>query len=516
MTKRTIFMLVNNIDVNKGGINSVVFSRTHLFNNEKYTSNILTLDDKTNYPEIEEQLKEDGRLEKSSRIINVYEYYRNKFMQDGRVNEEMRKHYEKNMQREEEGYHYQLEGNVARYFENGRYVKYKRWDNDGKLFVVDYFSSIRVRSSREEYHPDGYLVKKLTYHPTNNKVTQIHYYTKEGFCYLSTWYNHQTEKVQRVVLFSPDKQNAKMFLNNVEFHCYFLEELCRTQELSPIIICDGPGSSVKLQKIDRNLAIRIYILHTNHLVAPYQIGGEVKKGIAQVLKNEDEFAPIVVLTNHQKIDIETQFSDRKWNLHVISHAVEPQSESVKKQDNLVVYVGRLSQEKRVSALIEAFKKVNEELPDARLDIYGDGPEKAELQKLVKTLKLTKAVKFKGYTTDARSKLAEALFSVNTSVNEGQGLVMLEGMAERTPTLAFNINYIVREIASQEAGKTVENGNVEAMAEAMIDWLYKPEEVKKLGDKALDIIRKNYSVANYYRQWDQLFDEEIRRQQNLKD
>lgn len=511
MMKRIVFMLVNGININMGGISSVILSRTHLFNNEKYTSAIVTLDDKPNYPEIEQALKDDGRLAQPAHIINIYDYYRNKFTQDGRINEEMRRHYEQNLQHEEEGYHYHFEGNMARYFENGRYVKYKRWDADGRLAVVDYFSDIRVRKTREEYHPDGYLIKKLTYHPTDNKVTQIHYYTKEGFCYLSTWFNHENGRIQRIVLFSPNKQNAKVFLNNVEFHSYFLQELCEQQEQTPVVICDGPGSSLKLQQVEQDKAVRIYAIHTNHLEAPYRLGGKVKKDVGYVLENTDQQVPIVVLTNQQKIDIETQFSDRPWNLHVISHAMEPQHEKVQKQDNLIVYVGRFNKEKRVELLIESFKKVAEELPDVQLHLYGAGPEKAALQKLVKSLKLGKFVKFKGYTTDARSKLAEALFTVNTSVNEGQSLVMLEAMAEGTPTLTFNINYIVREIANQTAGKTVENGDTEALAEAMIDWLYNPEEVKALGESGLRSIRENYSLANHYKQWDQLIEEEIHRQ-----
>lgn len=509
--KRTVFMLVNDVNVKKGGINSVIFSRTHLFNNDKYNSHIVTLDDNTSYPEIERELKADGRLAENAHIINVYDYYRNKFTQEGQINEEMRNHYEKNKQHEEEGYHYQFEGNMARYFENGRYVKYKRWDTNGQLFVVDYFSTIRVRSSREEYHPDGYLIKKMTYHPTTNKTTQVHHYTKEGFCYLSVWFHYQTGKIQRIVLFSPNKQNAKVFLNNLEFHSYFLQELCELESQRPIMICDGPGSSLKLQKIAKDKAVRIYTLHTNHLQAPYKLGGELKKDSARVLNNEDHQAPLVVLTNNQKIDIETQFSNREWNMHVISHAVEHQQQLVEKQDNLIVAVSRFHEEKRIDLLIEAFRKVVDEVPDAILHLYGAGPEKDKLQKLVKSLKLAKSIKFKGYTTEASSKLAEALFTVNTSVNEGQGLVILEAMAQRTPTLSFKINYIVREVASQTVGKTVENGNVDALAEAMIDWLYNPQQVKALGDKAWDIIAKNYSVAQNYKAWDQLFETEISRQ-----
>lgn len=509
--KRSILMLANDVNVNKGGINSVMFSRTHMFNNEQYTSRIVTLDDKINYPEIEQQLKEDGRLSAETSIINIYDFYRNKFSDDGVINEEMRTHYEKNMEREEPGYHYYLEGNTARYFDNGRYVKYKRWDEEGNLFVVDYFSTMRVRSIREEYHPDGYLQRKMTYHPSNNKITQMHYFTKEGFCYLSRWFNHKTDKIQRVILFSPDRQNAKVFLNNMEFHTYFLEELCDLEQQPPIFICDGPGSSSTLQKMTAQKAVRIYALHTNHLQEPYVLGGELKRTTASLLTNEDHEAPLVVLTNRQKIDIETQFSERPWNIHVISHALEAKTEPVEKTDNLIVVAGRYHKEKRLDLLIEAFNKVLDEVPDATLHLYGEGPEKLALQKLVKQLKIGKSVSIKGYTTEVNKKVAQALFTVNTSGFEGQGLVMLEAMAQKTPTISFKINYIVREVYDNSAGAVVENGNVDKLAEKMVDWLYNPNDTKALGQRAFEVIEENYKVKNQYRLWQQLFESEIARQ-----
>lgn len=507
--KRKIFMVVHDSDVNKGGINSVMFSRSHLFNNEQYSSSIVTLDDKTNYLEIEQQLKEDGRLAPEASIINIYEFYRNKFTHGG-VNEEMRQHYEKNLQREEEGYHYSIEDDIARYFQNGRYVKFKRWDEDGRLVVVDYFSEMRFRIVREEYHPDGYLIKKTTFHPSNNKPTQSHYYTKEGFCYLSRWFNHLNGKQLRVVLFSPDKQKAKAFENNLLFHSYFLDELCELEETKPIVICDGPNTVRKVQMMSSNKAVRIYTIHSNHLVAPYKLGGEVREDIGKIIANEDEEAPVVVLTNRQKIDLETQFSNRHWNLPIISHAMEVPTEFPKKQDNLIVVVSRYSEVKRLHLLIEAFQKTLDAVPDAKLHLYGEGPLKKDLQKQIRKLKMTKSVLLKDYTTDVASKLGAALFTVNTSESEGQGLVMLEAMAQKTPTIAFNINYIVREIQDQTAGKVVPDGDVEKLAETMIDWLYNPKKTKQLGETAYEVVKKYYSTTQQYQRWEQLFEEETAR------
>ena len=44
-----------------------------------------------------------------------------------------------------------------------------------------------------------------------------------------------------------------------------------------------------------------------------------------------------------------------------------------------LYVGRLSREKSVTRLVDAFRLVLEQMPSARLSIVGDGPQAEELQ-----------------------------------------------------------------------------------------------------------------------------------------
>lgn len=512
MMKRKIFMISHDSDVNKGGINSVMFSRSHLFDNDKYSSDIVTLDYKGHYHEIEQQLKDDGRLSPNSKIINVYDYYRDKFS-TGQVNEEMQEHYAKNLQKEEGNYHYNFEGDVGRYFENGQYVKFKRWDENGRLLVVDYFMESRVRIAREEYHVDGYMSKKTTYHPSTNKTTQVHYYTKEGFCYLTSWFNFTTGKQIRVLLFNPKEKHAVPFVNFQDFHTYFLNELCSLQDVKPIVICDGPSTARKVQGMSPDKAVRIYTLHSHHLEAPYEFGGKIKERHSVILSNPDNLAPVVVLTERQKDDIEKQLSDHKLNLRVISHALDIEKVNVEKQDNLIVIVGRFSEIKRFSLLVDAFKIVLDSVPDAKLHFYGEGSTKEKIKTQISKLKIQDSVSLMPYTVEKNEKLASALFTINTSEFEGQGLVILEAMAQKTPVLAFDISYIVREVQDNIAGKVVPNGDVEKLAEAMIDWLYKPEEVKALGEKAQEIIRQDYSINNQYVAWDSLFESEIERLNN---
>jgi glycosyltransferase involved in cell wall biosynthesis len=59
----------------------------------------------------------------------------------------------------------------------------------------------------------------------------------------------------------------------------------------------------------------------------------------------------------------------------------------KSNDPVVIYLGRLKKYKRVDNIIEAFKTVKNEIPNAKLWIVGLGDEKDRLEKLVKDLGL---------------------------------------------------------------------------------------------------------------------------------
>lgn len=506
MTKRTVFMVVWDVDVNKGGINSVMFRRTHLFNNERYRSAIVTLDDKPyGYAAIERTLHEDGRVDSEAPIINVYDYYRKKMTRDKNVSDEDREHYEELHKREEKGYKIQDDEHATLYFLNGQFVKHKKWDTNGQLASIDYYySNTRVIAYTEEYHPDGYLIRKSTYHPKNGGLNQILHYTTDGHCYLARWFNSGTGKQQRIVLFSPDTKEAVAFDNNNEFHTYFLEELARAEQAKPYFICDGPGSAFKIQQVSKDLAYRIYAIHTTVYEEPFTRGSQLKENHQRLFANKEANVPVVVLTEHQKADLEADFGDN-FDYHVISHAMNVRQLSVEKKPFVASIVSRLASEKRIDLAIKAFKMVVREEPDAMLNIYGAGDQQETLQKLIRRLKLTNHVFLKGYTTHADDVFAESQFTIITSRYEGQSLVALEAYANKTTVVTFNINYLVEEMYDNpEIASVVADEDIEALSDAMIALFKEPERAKAMGEAGYQLVQTHYSSDEQYKKWDALF------------
>ncbi len=103
---------------------------------------------------------------------------------------------------------------------------------------------------------------------------------------------------------------------------------------------------------------------------------------------------------------------------------------------LIVYAGRHVQEKRVDRLVRGFALARERRPHLRLELYGDGPERAHVQELARTLGLDSSVLQHGRRPEEEvaDAIARAACLVTASEREGYGLVVVEAAAQGTPSV----------------------------------------------------------------------------------
>jgi glycosyltransferase involved in cell wall biosynthesis len=104
--------------------------------------------------------------------------------------------------------------------------------------------------------------------------------------------------------------------------------------------------------------------------------------------------------------------------------------------DLVVYAGRHVKEKRVPALVRAFAEARLSRPALRLELYGDGPERARVEALVKELGLASSVRVHGRRPEdeVAAAMARAACLATASEREGYGLVVVEAAACGTPSV----------------------------------------------------------------------------------
>lgn len=103
---------------------------------------------------------------------------------------------------------------------------------------------------------------------------------------------------------------------------------------------------------------------------------------------------------------------------------------------LVVFAGRHIPEKRVPALVRGFAALREHAPELRLVIYGDGPEYAEVLRVIEAAGLGDVASAPGFVghRELEERLATALCMVLPSRREGYGLVVVEAAARGVPSV----------------------------------------------------------------------------------
>lgn len=164
--------------------------------------------------------------------------------------------------------------------------------------------------------------------------------------------------------------------------------------------------------------------------------------------------------------------------------------------NYAFYFGRLSIEKGILNLVEAMKNIEQ----GRLIIAGDGPEREEIEKMIKDNNLTAKIKLVGYLNqkEVRKYIKNAKFIVVPSIwYENCPYSILETMEIGKPIIGSRIGGIPELIEDGENGFLYQYDNVSELTEKMT-YLFNDDKLTQLqGEKSRKIYEENYSEKIYY-------------------
>lgn len=162
---------------------------------------------------------------------------------------------------------------------------------------------------------------------------------------------------------------------------------------------------------------------------------------------------------------------------------------------VIIAVGRLTKQKDFPTLLRAFAQVRQKRL-ARLMILGEGEERSRLEALVQELNLVADVALPGFVANPFAYMAQASMFVLSSLFEGLPTVLIEAMAVGTPVVSTNCKSGPMEILDQgRYGKLTQVGNVEELAEAMLQTLDQPIESQLLQQRAKEYSLER-SLENY--------------------
>jgi glycosyltransferase involved in cell wall biosynthesis len=145
-------------------------------------------------------------------------------------------------------------------------------------------------------------------------------------------------------------------------------------------------------------------------------------------------------------------------------------------------------------LLEAAKKIIKEQADTRFVIVGDGPLKNQLILDLKNTNLSGNFKLlSGLTEDVLLAVYGcADVFVLPSVQEGQGIVLLEAQAAGKPVVAFNIGGVNEAVLNGETGLLVERGSIAELADALLNLLSDKSSREKMGEAGRRFVMENFT------------------------
>ncbi len=148
---------------------------------------------------------------------------------------------------------------------------------------------------------------------------------------------------------------------------------------------------------------------------------------------------------------------------------------------MILFAGRLAEQKRVDDLLKALDLLHHIQPNARTIIAGDGPLRDSLEELAQLYQLDDYVRFVGHRDDVPMILAAADLLVLPSAYEGLPNVVLEAMRFRKPVVATSAPGTVEVVVDGETGILTPIGNPRALAKALRDLIRDPAMATRMGD-----------------------------------
>lgn len=277
--------------------------------------------------------------------------------------------------------------------------------------------------------------------------------------------------------------------------------------------------SYKLGKISRNIDLWIFFIGGDTLVLPMLTAKLLRKKVVlasvssslQTVKsaNDNLSNPVEILENinrslSNRIILHSLNLIKEWNLEKYKDKVSIAHEyfiefdkfkikkKLNKRDNLVGYVGRLSEEKGVLNFVKAIPEMKE-TDGIKFLIGGDGHLRSEIKRYLNEKNLNNGVKLSGWIShdNLPDYLNELRLLVIPSYTESGPIIALETMACSTLVLATPVGVIPDVIKDGETGFVMENNSPECIARNIIRTLNHPN-LEKIAENARRLVKRKFS------------------------
>lgn len=177
----------------------------------------------------------------------------------------------------------------------------------------------------------------------------------------------------------------------------------------------------------------------------------------------------------------------------------------------LISVGRLHPQKGYPDLLRAMSLLPElGCPGCTLEIFGQGPQQAELEQLITDANLQHSVRLGGYVANPYPYVRSADLFVLASHYEGLPNVLLEALALGTPVVATDCPTGPREILDHGRwGRLTPVGDAESLANSIAASLHDLPGARQTARAASAAIRRQHDIQTGVRRFEALFVDVVR-------
>lgn len=225
------------------------------------------------------------------------------------------------------------------------------------------------------------------------------------------------------------------------------------------------------------------------------------------LKNIDYLMPVSknLLDEYKgKVHIKMQYIPLALNYY-------PKDNELSQVNNKnLIAIGRLDKVKGFADLITIMDILVNKDSEIKLNIFGDGPEKENLQELIKEKHLEKNIKLWGFKkyTFIKDYLKNSSLYLMTSFEESFGLVVIESMSYGIPCIAFDSAKGVLDVINENNGYLISNRDIELYTKTILEYFELSSKDRKKISSEARLAATKYSFDNVQKEWLKFINEKI--------
>lgn len=172
-------------------------------------------------------------------------------------------------------------------------------------------------------------------------------------------------------------------------------------------------------------------------------------------------------------------------------------------------VGRLEARKNFTLFIEIASKLAQQQPNIFFAIFGDGPERQQLEKLAGTLLPPNSWKFFGHLPNVDTFFSVFdVFCYTSLPFEGMPNVIMEAAAAGVPVVASAVDEVPVLVEDEKTGYLVKNSDPDAFVERILSLIEDKKRCKLLGEAGRYRMQALFSVSSMATQMTNIYTNDL--------